>query len=40
MAKLMEKLALECAQCTQVLGEELGAVDMQVSESKKAVPCT
>lgn len=37
MAKLMEKLALECAKCTQALGEELGAMDMQVSESKKAV---
>ncbi|MBQ3203017.1 MAG: hypothetical protein IJB36_05175 [Clostridia bacterium] len=37
MAKRMEKLALECAQCTQTLGEELGAMDMQVSESKKAI---
>ena len=37
MAKRMEKLVLECAQCTQALGEELGAMDMQVSESKKAM---
>ena len=37
MAKRMEKLALACAQCAQALGEELGAMDMQVSESKKAI---
>ena len=37
MTKLMKKLALECAKCTQSLGEELGALDMRVSESKKAV---
>ncbi|MBQ7088070.1 MAG: hypothetical protein IJN04_00285 [Clostridia bacterium] len=37
MAKRIEKLALACAKCTQALGEELGALDMQVSESKKAI---
>lgn len=37
MAKLMEKLAQECAQYAQALGEELGAMDVQVSESKKAM---
>ena len=37
MAKLMEKLALECAQCTQALGEELGAMDYLESENKKTV---
>ncbi len=37
MAKRIEKLALECAECTQALGEELGALDVHVSESKKAV---
>ena len=37
MTKLMEKLAQECAQCAQALGEELGAMDVQVSESKKAM---
>lgn len=37
MTKRMKKLALECAQYAQALGEELGAMDMQVSESKKAM---
>lgn len=37
MAKQIEKLAWVCAKHTQALGEELGAMDMQVSESKKAV---
>ena len=37
MAKLMEKLALECAQCTQALGEELGAMDYLESANKKTV---
>ena len=37
MAKLMEKLALECAQYAQALGEELGAMDYLESENKKTV---
>lgn len=37
MAKQIEKLAWVCAKHTQALGEELGAMDMEVSESKKAV---
>ena len=37
MAKLIDTLVAECARCVQTMGEEMDAVDMLVSESKKAV---